>query len=90
MPGSTNQAHNVQTYELVLSHADIIGMMNQISLAGGGLTNDQELEVAIRRVTGAEVIVQDGFDSNDELVLRFRATVDTPGSTTFSGVEIIP
>ncbi len=90
MPGSTNQAHNIQTYELVLSHADIIAMMNEISLAGGGLTNDLELEIAIRRVTGAEVIVQDGFDFNDNLVLRFRTTTDTPSGQMYSGITIVP
>lgn len=90
MPGSTNQAHNVQTFELVLSHADIIGMMNDILLAGGGLTNDLELEIAIRRLTGAEVVVQDGFDFNDVLVMRFRTTTDTPDSTEYSGVTINP
>lgn len=90
MPGSTQQAHNIQTFELVLSHADIISMMNQISLAGGGLTNNLELEIAIRRLSGAEIIVQEGFDFNDDLVMRFRTTTDTPESATYSGVTINP
>jgi len=73
MVAKRTQDKTLEVFELQLTHADIIDMMNDpdVLLDDGNVSSTQELEIVSRRLNGAETVFAK-FGPNDTLVLRFR------------------
>ena len=80
---------SLATFELQLSHADIIDMMNdpQVLLDGGSVSASQILEIVSRRLNGSEVVLSK-FDTTDTLVMRFSRCTTVDDVTPFIDVDI--
>jgi hypothetical protein len=89
MVAKREQSKDQGTYELLLTHADIINMMNdpQVQLSGNTVSATQVLEIASRKQNGSEVVIQK-FEPNDTLVMRFRSCAVDDQTTPLNGVDI--
>lgn len=89
MVAKREQSKDQGTYELLLTHADIIDMMNdpQVQLSGNTVPANQVLEIASRKPNGSESIIQK-FEASDTLVMRFRSCVVDDQTTPLIDVDI--
>lgn len=79
-----------QTFDLALTHADLVDLMNdpQALVYDGNVEDDQEFEIVLRKSSGAEVILKT-MGENDTLVIRFRKVTITQVDAEFNDIDII-
>ena len=80
---------SLTTFELQLSHSDIVDMMNdpEVLLDGGNVSGNQIFEIVSRRVNGAEIVLSK-FTTTDTLVMRFSRCVVNEDVTPFNDVDV--
>ncbi len=72
----------VATYELILTHADIVDIMNdtQVQLNEGNVVNSQTFNLYYLPTSGNEVSLRE-FNSGDKISFRFNiVTLDSTSS----------
>lgn len=80
------------TYELVLSHLDIVRMMNDtdVGLAGGTVEEDQVMEVLVRDCSNSDRRILEEFTECDNVVFRFRVITETTDSEDLGDIDVEP
>lgn len=89
MPSKKQSLTETKIFELVLSHQDVVDLMNDpdVLIDNGTVNAAQEFEVVVRRSSGSETIVC-CFKDTDDLVVRFRKTSTTTEDTNFTDADI--
>lgn len=87
---SKNENQKLQeTFEFVLTHTDIIDMMNDpdVELDDADVSEEQVLEIVVQKANGSQIYLRE-FKPTDKVLFRFVRVTDTDGTTQFSGVDV--
>lgn len=88
MPEKRESGRSVAQYDLVLSHADIIDMMEDPQV-GLNPEADQQIYLFIRKANGAEInLALRPIYDDDKLVFRFFKVTDTSADEVYTDVDI--
>lgn len=92
MPYKTQTTDMVQTFSFLLSHDDVVKMMNDpdVKVAGGTVSENQVMEIWVERCNGSERFFYDNFKNGEKLVIRFRSPVLGTDETELGQPDVDP
>ena len=81
----------VATFDLRLSHQDLVDMMNdpQVAIDNGNVSINQNFDIVLLSPNGKETMVQRTMEPSDTLVIRFKKITNTETSDELGGVDVL-
>ncbi len=90
MASKSEKSRLEETFDFVLSHADIVGMMNDsdVLIDGGTVGSLQEFQLLLKKLNGSETVLKD-MVATDSIVIRFKKVTLTTNEDTFEDIDVI-
>lgn len=84
--------NTIATFDLRLSHADLVDMMNdpQVSIDNGNVAATQTFEIVLISPNGKETVAQKTMEQADTLVIRFRKVTISEVSDDLGVIDVLP
>lgn len=79
-----------QDFQLVLTHSDIVNLMNDadVLLDGGHVLTTQQFTVILRKANGSEIQLRE-MEETDSVVFSYTKVTDTDSTASYSDIDII-
>jgi hypothetical protein len=89
MASTNERTRTEKKFQFELSHADVVGMMNdpQVLLNGGDVAEEQVFSMVLKKANGTEILLKD-LKPTDTLLFRFNVVTIEDDGEEFDSIDV--